>query len=193
MGGMTGHSLGGHLAMLFSRFFPTNTGEVVTLNAPGFFPGSVLLSAIGITSFDDSKITRIEADGDGISELGAPGFWPGTKIAIAQENGHGVFDPISSNHSSINGNDGLALMRVFATLAPALANNPAAISDFMRKGASAPGDTYENVLDGLRKMLLGADITPTPKTAVPTLLPENPTTPESERPPIFIYLRQPCR
>ena len=36
---VAGHSLGGHLAMLFSRFFPANTGEVVTLNAPGFFPG----------------------------------------------------------------------------------------------------------------------------------------------------------
>ena len=161
---VAGHSLGGHLAMLFSRFFPANTGEVVTLNAPGFFPGSTLLSAIGIAPFNASKITRIEADGDGISELGAPGFWPGTKIAIAQENNSGVVAAFSSNHSSVNGNDALALMRVIATLDPTLANNAAALSDLVRKGANTPGDSYENVLDGLRKMLLGASITLTPKT-----------------------------
>ena len=161
---VTGHSLGGHLAMLFSRFFPGNTGEVVTLNAPGFFPGSMLLSAIGIAPFNDSKITRIEADGDGISELGAPGFWPGTKIALAQENGHGLADPISSNHSSVNSNDALALIRAMATLDPTLANNTATPSDFIRKGSNVPGDTYENVLDGLRKTLLGESIAVTPQT-----------------------------
>ncbi|HEX4879694.1 MAG TPA: hypothetical protein VFV39_07615, partial [Limnobacter sp.] len=48
---VTGHSLGGHLAMLFSRIFPNNVNEVVTLNAPTFYShGDAFLNRLGFTS-----------------------------------------------------------------------------------------------------------------------------------------------
>ena len=101
---VTGHSLGGHLAMLFARFFPGNTNQVVTLNAPGFFPqGDLALAKIGFPGADGNRITRLEADGDGISEIGT--IWPGRTIRIAQENDTGAIAAISSNHSSVNGTD----------------------------------------------------------------------------------------
>ena len=159
---VTGHSLGGHLAMLFSRFFPSNAGEVVTLNAPGFFAGSVLLSGIGIAPFNDAKITRIEADGDGISELGMPGFWPGNKIAIAQENVPGLVAAFSANHSSVNGSDALALLKMIATLDPTIASNTALLSGLIRTASATPGSSYELLLDGVRKLFIGPNSVGTP-------------------------------
>lgn len=45
---VTGHSLGGHLALLFARMFPQYTDQVVTLNAPTFFgTGDAFLTSIG--------------------------------------------------------------------------------------------------------------------------------------------------
>jgi len=68
---VTGHSLGGHLALLFARLFPSNVAEVVTLNAPTFFThGDGFLSMLGFPISINGQITRIEADGDGVSELG---------------------------------------------------------------------------------------------------------------------------
>lgn len=159
---VTGHSLGGHLALLFSRFFPSNIGDVVTLNAPGFFPGSSLLTAIGIAPFNAEKITRIEADGDGVSEIGAPGFWPGTKIAIAQENTPGIAAALSSNHSSVNGNDSLAVMAVMGKLDTSSANNVKGLSNIIRNGSNKPEESYEKVVDALRHILFGADQEKTP-------------------------------
>jgi Lipase (class 3) len=67
---VTGHSLGGHLALLFARLFPANTDEVVTLNAPGLFPqGDLALTVLGFPRANDSQITRIEAEGDPVSKL----------------------------------------------------------------------------------------------------------------------------
>ena len=157
----SGHSLGGHLAMLFSLFFPQNTGQVVTLNAPGFYAGVNLLSLGGIGPFDSSKITRVEADGDLISEIGWPRRAPGGFIPIAQENGHGVTDSINANHSSVNGNDGLFLMAVMAKLDTSLSDSAVVLSDFVRMASKVPEDTYETVLDAMRLYVLGKGQTPT--------------------------------
>lgn len=48
---VTGHSLGGHLALLFARLFPQNTAEVISLNAPGIFHHGILrLSMVGFSA-----------------------------------------------------------------------------------------------------------------------------------------------
>lgn len=48
---VTGHSLGGHLALLFARLFPQNTAEVISLNAPGIFHHGILrLSMAGFSA-----------------------------------------------------------------------------------------------------------------------------------------------
>ncbi len=158
---VTGHSLGGHLAMLFQRLFPDRTDQVVTLNAPGFFiQGDAALVKIGFPVWDQSNITRIEADGDGVSEIGT--IWPGGTIKIAQETGAGAIAAISSNHSSVNGNDALALMAVMAKLDPSYANNAQGLSAFIRAASNVPEDAYEKTLDAMRVMLLGQSQTSTP-------------------------------
>ena len=159
---VTGHSLGGHLAMLFARFFPNNVGEVVTLNAPGLFvQGDAALTAFGFPkpAGYDSRITRVEADGDGISEIGT--LWPGGTIRIAQESEPGLAAALSSNHSSVNGGDSLALMGLLAKLDMRFADNAPGLSVFLRAASSRASDTYEKMLDSVRQFVGGPQVTPT--------------------------------
>jgi pimeloyl-ACP methyl ester carboxylesterase len=161
---VTGHSLGGHLALLFSRLFPGHVDEVVALNAPTFFyPGDAYLSSIGFINTLNSHITRIEADGDGVSELG--NIEPGSVIRIAQENKPGLLAAISVNHSSVNGVDALALMAVIARLDIASASDATGAANLIRAGSNSPERSYENILDALRRQLLGIDVMPTPTSS----------------------------
>ena len=158
---VTGHSLGGHLAILFARFFPDNVDQVVTLNAPGLFPqGDSALTKIGFPPPDNARITRVEAAGDAISEIGS--IWPGTTIRIAQENDAGPIAAINTNHSSVNGNDSLALMSLLSRLDPRFANNATGLSQFLQGASNVVPNTYENLLDGIRRLLLGPVTLATP-------------------------------
>lgn len=92
---VTGHSLGGHLAILFARFFPANVDQVVTLNAPGLFPqGDSALTAFGYPPTDNLRITRIEADGDGVSEIGT--VWSGSVIGSRKKTKPALSPPSSA-------------------------------------------------------------------------------------------------
>ena len=158
---VTGHSLGGHLAMLFARLFPNNVNEAVTLNAPGFFSwGDAALTKMGFPAPNNARITRVEADGDAVSEIGT--VWPGNTIRIAQESEKGAAASIIGNHSSVNGNDALSLMAVMAKLDPRFANNAPGLSVFIRQASNTGANTYERVLDAIRAFLLGPNQTPTP-------------------------------
>ena len=157
---VTGHSLGGHLALLFARMFPQYTDQVVTLNAPTFYAtGDAFLTSIGFPPGSGSNITRLEADGDFVHTLG--NVDPGYAISIAQED-FGVSGAVSSNHSSVNGVDGLNLIALIAKLDPSLINSPMQISDFIRKASNDYKNTYEKTLDALRHMILGGDVADTP-------------------------------
>lgn len=158
---VVGHSLGGHLAILFARFFPQYTNEVVTLNAPGFGPGSGALTLAGFPAPSGGNITRLEADGDGVSELGIRGLDVGKAVKIAQENVFNVSGTILTNHSSANGNDSLAVAVTIAALFPQYQNNMAALRDIIRAASNVPGKTNETVIDAIRKIVFGANITPT--------------------------------
>ncbi|QEY15516.1 hypothetical protein D0C16_05735 [Cellvibrio sp. KY-GH-1] len=159
---VTGHSLGGHLAYLFGRLFPQNAGSIVTLNAPGLFPwGDTVLNDLGFT-LQGGDITSVVAEGDLIHTLGA--IHPGQEVYISQEVGDSLLvDGLSANHSSVNGVDALNLLTLFAQLDTSQANNPEGVlNDFMRLSANKALDTYESMLDSLRKMLLGSGIDITP-------------------------------
>ncbi|MCU7920929.1 MAG: hypothetical protein KZQ95_21615 [Candidatus Thiodiazotropha sp. (ex Epidulcina cf. delphinae)] len=116
---VTGHSLGGHLALIMSRLDPNRVGEVYTYNAPGFDTGmigsddtewfframgQIETNETGSTTVGNFPVTRIEnlvAPGDVISEIG---MIPGNITPHFSE-GNGA----ASAHSMSNASDtGLA-------------------------------------------------------------------------------------
>ena len=160
---ITGHSLGGHLALLAQRLFPNLFGEVVTFNAPGFdATGSNSVSVLSKFSsgWDASKITRVQAAGDNVHNIGSR--FPGNVISVGQENNPGLAASVSSNHSVVNSADGLAITELLATIDPRYSLSPNLAKILFDAAANVPGQGYESLLDGLRKVFLGPNIVTTP-------------------------------
>lgn len=164
---VTGHSLGGNLAYVFASMFPDSVGQVVTINAPGIDraisdSGQDILVDLGFSVVDESKITSVNAEGDAVHFLG--GSQPGNIIDISQEVGNvPIYDGLSINHSVINTVDSLNIMKLFATLDPTQETDPSGILMRIMQLSSNEGvNTFENMLDGLRKLLMGENIQSTP-------------------------------
>ncbi len=157
---VTGHSLGGNVAYAFGSLFPNNVIETVTLNAPSIYHGIDLMMDIGFSNIDHSLITAVNAEGDLVHTIRGP--VPGFEINIAQEFGHEIADKVNNNHSSVNGVDSLNIMNLFAKIDTKLANSPAGIlKTLIQNSSNAKEDTYEILIDGLRRTLFGENIEPT--------------------------------
>ena len=156
----TGHSLGGHLAILASRLFPGLASQVVTLNAPGFFPQSEAVLDLFSPDWATTSILRMEAAGDAVSEIGS--VYPGTRVLIGQENEPGASASLGTNHDKVNSADGLALTELMGKLDTRIAADARLAKAFLDAAAVAPKQSYETLLDGLRRLFLGQSIASTP-------------------------------
>ncbi|MCG8024573.1 MAG: hypothetical protein JAZ02_11390 [Candidatus Thiodiazotropha endolucinida] len=125
---VTGHSLGGHLALILSRLDPYRTGQVYTYNAPGFDTGligsddtewfframaQVETSETGMTTvgaFPIGRIDNLVATHDRISDIGN---LPGNITPFANEG-----DGWLSAHSMSNVTDVLVVSNLFAAVDP---------------------------------------------------------------------------
>ncbi|MFN0191899.1 MAG: lipase family protein, partial [Aestuariivirga sp.] len=145
---VTGHSLGGHLALLFGRFFPDVTEHVYTYNAPGISPvGELGLRAMGIPPSPPSLVTNVDAMmGDELISR----IWskPGEKVGIATEPGNPLYQ-----HSIVPLTDALALYGALGTLSPGLAENAAAVSGIISASSPFPEQSLEATLDHLGTLL----------------------------------------
>ena len=163
---VTGHSLGGHLAYIFDRMFPESTDQVVTLNAPGFDPfsgnnGDAWLTALGFPPQADDHITAVNAEGDYVGHLGS--IHPGRYVAIPQEAGNGLLDPVIHNHGSGNGVDALNILNVISRLDDSIANDPSNLgAQLLHSSAADYRGEYEGLLDAVRQWVLGPSVAPTP-------------------------------
>lgn len=154
---VTGHSLGGHLALLFGRFFPDVTEHVYTYNAPGFGPhGEIALRLLGIPPASASRVTNVAAvmGNEAVANIS---LWskPGERIGVFTEAGSRLHE-----HSIIPLADSLALYGAFGTLSPGLSAEPVALSRIFSAVSPHAEDSLEVVLDALR-MTLGAVGAPT--------------------------------
>ncbi|HEY8068775.1 MAG TPA: putative Ig domain-containing protein [Burkholderiales bacterium] len=149
---VTGHSLGGNLALLFGRFFPDIADQVVTYNAPGIGPqGELALRQLGIPPIDPSRVTNVSAamGTEAISRIFSK---PGEVVGIYTEPGSRQYQHLIAPLT-----DSLALYDALAVLSPNLAADRAAISQVISAASPFPEQSLETVLDALRGVLGSGD------------------------------------
>ncbi|MGH8612469.1 MAG: calcium-binding protein [Gammaproteobacteria bacterium] len=177
---VTGHSLGGHLASAFTRFFPNVPANAVSINGAGFATGlipglggdaaaniqNLFFELGGAGEFSPAAITNVHGDGLNFvamnSQFGL--VQPGAanheiyieRMRIAETFGHG----------SSQMTDTLALYATFAKIDPALGSaDPgsaiALITGILKAVSVNPSMTLESALDCLRRLFIGADVGPT--------------------------------
>ncbi|CAG0990149.1 partial Leukotoxin, partial [Methylophilaceae bacterium] len=166
---VNGHSLGGHLAMAFSRLFPEAANDVTAVNGLGFKIGDMnvynLFEALRnisgtavVPGFDASKIQNIygiagpEFAAMNNSVLQQPGGWDGIYI----ETGLGA----SLGHGSSQMTDSLAVANLIIQLDDTLANQTPAqalskINAILEQSANLADQSLEKLVVGLSQLVLG--------------------------------------
>jgi Ca2+-binding RTX toxin-like protein len=167
---VTGHSLGGHLAMMLSRLAPTMINAVYSYNAPGFdtalrtnlFPltsdgfFNLLRNATvppitgQIASVWPDNMTHLDVQGDFVHTIGStPGA---SQIIFTESANQGLYD----SHVQEPITDSLALYNLFATLDPVLNETPATgipkITNILKAATSIENQSLEKTLDALRTL-----------------------------------------
>ena len=155
---VSGHSLGGYLAVGLEADLGASIGQAYLYNAPGLngVLGSgtaLILEAFGITApVDPSKILNIKADA-GISLIAGLGAQVAPTIPFHIENQFlsDVSDPpLSLNHSQRVLTDALALYAMFARIDPAASVE--SITEIIKASSAQNGNTLETSLDALRTL-----------------------------------------
>ena len=166
---VTGHSLGGHLAVMAIRLFPELFDQAITFNAPGFDPLTSkeltdqfvnlfgeFLSLSPADTFADiaGRITAIESEssepGDDLSGVASlfTGIPVGQEVLIHTEN---------NSHSMDQLMDALAVHSLVATLNPTLDVDQ--LLHFYDGMSLDAGATEETLVTALAKVILGEEPT----------------------------------
>ncbi|WP_418647609.1 hypothetical protein ACNQFN_22360 [Thauera butanivorans] len=159
---VTGHSLGGHLAMAFSTLFPGHAGLVTVFNAPGFTSSSAnqdFFAALGGTVPTGGDITNVIADEAAIgsppwSAIAGLHSRPGTPVDVAIEaqfNSDESAPPAAFNHSQQTLTDSLAVYALLADLDPALSAD--AYKSILNAAVSGTAAGLERIVDAVERVL----------------------------------------
>ncbi len=171
---VTGHSLGGHLAMAFGAMFPTAAASVTTFNAPGFTESSInqqFFSRLGGAVPSQSNIGAITTNviANHTSQADVP--WqgiaashsrPGTAVNVPIERQIGSDEPAkpaSFNHSQMILADALAVQALLSKLQPELASTT--LTALLQAAANREYAGLERLVQGLQSFL-GLSSTPLP-------------------------------
>jgi trimeric autotransporter adhesin len=170
---VTGHSLGGHLATAFSRLFGSQTREVVSINGAGYSSlgrasGNVdnLFRALGgAPGFDASRILNLYGD------RGLEVVTQNNSLGLRQPGGHEpVFIEDAVGNTLGHGAGQMAhalavhelLRRLEGDLAPtAPAAMLARYRPVLQAAAHDDNASFEQIVDGLRRVLIGRPEAPT--------------------------------
>lgn len=163
---VTGHSLGGHLALAFSRLFPDKVNGVYTYNAPGFKQTADVDSFFNQvaghpTTFPVTTvpITNVNA-ANGPELISGRHILPGPQQMNIFVEDQGVIRLDAGNHSSLLLSDSLALYDLFGRVDQ---TQDVAIVTAILETVSATRDrSFEAALDALRKIFQGPGIVSTP-------------------------------
>ena len=163
---VTGHSLGGHLAMAFSSIFAAQTGQVTVFNAPGFsdsqvnvdffsklgggIPTGPLLSGGSIVNVaSDEALT----DNKPFNFIAGLHSRPGElhNIAIENQVNSDEPDPYSAlNHSIVVLADSLAVYKLLNDLCVSPGLDEADYKSILNQVAAGTAASYERIVDTLQ-------------------------------------------
>ncbi len=178
---VTGHSLGGHLALAFSSLFDSRTGQVTVFNAPGFASSTVnqnffdkLGGSIPTGSTSAGLINNVVSDE---ALVGDPPFnfvagmhsRPGKEINISIEKQTNSDEPNpflpALNHSIVTLTDSLAVYKLLADLVPVSSSGESVFTtaDYklvLNQAVQGTAAGYERIVDALNKLFRPADAVP---------------------------------
>ena len=165
---VTGHSLGGHLAMAFSSLFGAQTGQVTVSNAPGFSD-----SAVNVDFFsklggviptgplqNGGSIVNVAAD-EALTDSNPFNFIAGMhsrpgeihNIAIESQVNSDEPDPYSAlNHSVVVLADSLAVYKLLNDLCVSPGLNEADYKSILNQVAAGTAASYERIVDTLQSL-----------------------------------------
>jgi len=154
---LSGHSLGGHVAVLLSEMIPDSAvSHVYTYNAPGI--GGIaaeIASWFGApASVPRSKITNIIAEG-GISIAAGLGEVRGDLVNVAIESVPGID---IGNHSIVKLSDSMALLEALTEIDQNLTVEQ--FNQLVDAISLRPDDTLERLLFVIEKAIRGSTATP---------------------------------
>lgn len=154
---VTGHSLGGFLAQVFTLENQGLVSHAFTTNTPGL--GGMLFNPLGSFGVAGeivpySAITNLIAHGH--SFVASQGRQFGTPHSVFIEQSLNPLD----NHGKMSITDALALYGAFALVDPKL--NTWQVTNILEAVSQINQRTLESALDALRRTFRGSDILPTP-------------------------------
>ena len=158
---VTGHSLGGHLAMAFSSLFSAQTGQVTVFNAPGFldnFVNEAFFSKLGGAVPTGAAIDNVAADealidSNPFNWIAGMNSRPGVPTDIAIENQSDPSEPVPfdpGNHSMAALTDSLAVYGLLADLSPGLSTDEYKV--ILNQVVWNSAASYERIVDTLENL-----------------------------------------
>ncbi|ABK99977.1 alpha/beta hydrolase family protein [Pelobacter propionicus] len=156
---VTGHSLGGYLAVAIGTWFSGQANGVYTYNAPGL--GSLVGNALDAfrAAFGLSNLTLVNGITNvrgtaGISLISGIGTQLSPPLCVETESS---LNPVA-NHSIVGLTDSLAIANLFSKLDPSI--DLATVNTILQSVSNTSGSTLEAALDSIRKLLGQTDTTP---------------------------------
>lgn len=160
---VTGHSLGGHLAFGFSRFFPDKVSSVATFNAAGYSESassSAFFRALGgVASFPESYVTNFDGREGPLglnlisNALGRPKPG-GRKFVFIEDQFETLVLPsmpeLSLNHAVSLHTNSLALYSLFERIDPNVTLER--VTRLLEGASNRSPFSLESALDGLRAL-----------------------------------------
>jgi len=158
---VTGHSLGGHLAMAFSTLFPGFSAHATAFNAPGFknnTTNQAFFAALGGTVPTGGAITNVIADeanigGNPMNIVAGANSQPGTVVTIAIESQYRSDEPnkpAAKNHSQQTLTDALAVYALLSKLDPNLST--ASFKSILNAATTGTAASLERIIDAIERV-----------------------------------------
>jgi Ca2+-binding RTX toxin-like protein len=158
---VTGHSLGGHLAMAFSTLFAGNTSRVTVFDAPGFIDNAAnraFFLKLGGSVPTGNAIVNVIADEALVGQqlFKAVAGWnsrPGDPVDIPVENQWNSDEPApfqARNHSVTLLADSLAVYKLLTDLSPSLTT--ADYKTILNQATQGTAAGYERIVDSINRL-----------------------------------------